>query len=249
MTQQNNPGIDARVAGLVQSGKIRVALFLPQYVKDAATGALRGLGTGYAATQIASVLAQRLGIAVEMIGYPSPPSVVAALKAGECDIAFLGIEPSRVGEVAFSPALFEFDYTFLVPAGSTLRRPDEADRPGVVIAIVEGHASTLALRKLFRHAALLAAETPDLAFDNLRAGKAQAFAAPRDVLLDYAATLPGSRVLEDAYGANRIGIAFRKGDAGLHACIEEFVADIKESGFLRRVVESDQLRGFRVAGG
>ena len=34
--QQKSP--DPRVADLVQSGKIRVALFLPQYAKDSKTG-------------------------------------------------------------------------------------------------------------------------------------------------------------------------------------------------------------------
>jgi polar amino acid transport system substrate-binding protein len=244
-----NADVDARVAELVQSGKIRVALFLPQYVTDEASGQLRGLGTGYAATQITPLLAARLGIAMEMAGYPTPASVVEGLKAGACDVAFLGIEPSRVRELDFSPAIFEFDYTFLVPAGSTIRKAADADRPEIEIAIVEGHASALALRKTLRHARTVSAAMPDAAFDNLRAGKAHALACPRDVLLDYSAKLPGSRVLDDAYGVNRVGIATRKGDAGWLACISEFVEEIKASGFVQRVVESDQLRGFRVARG
>lgn len=241
------PAVAPRISSLKQAGKIRVALFLPQYATDQTTGALRGLGTGYAATQIAPDLARRLGIKVEMLGYPTPASVVAALKAGGCDMAFLGIEPSRVAELDFSPALFEFDYTFLVPAGSSIRRAGELDQPGIVIAIVEGHASSLALRKLFRNASLHGEETPDRAFGLLCTRKAQALACPRDVLLNYAASLPGSRVLDGAYGVNCVGIAIRKGDAEFLALVSAFVADIKASGFLQRVVESDQLLGFRVA--
>lgn len=228
---------------------MRVGLFLPQYVKDEATGELNGRGTGYAAMQIAPALAQRLGVAAEFVGYPAPKNVVACLKAGECDMAFLGIEPSRVAELDFSPAIFEFDYTYLVPAGSPVRQTADADRPDLVIAVVEGHASSLALQMRLRHAEMLGAETPDQAFDNLRTGRAQALACPRDVLLDFAATLPDARVLDDAYGANRVGIAIRKGDAALLACVRDFVEEIKASGFLRRVVESDHLRGFRVAVG
>ena len=33
---------DPRVADLVRAGKLRVALFLPQYTKDPVTGELRG---------------------------------------------------------------------------------------------------------------------------------------------------------------------------------------------------------------
>jgi polar amino acid transport system substrate-binding protein len=246
MSEGNSSG-DARAGRLVQAGTMRVALFLPQYETDAKTGAIRGLGTGYAAEQIAPLLAQRLGIAIEMMGYPGPGKVVDALKAGECDIAFLGIEPSRISQVDFSPAIVEFDYAFLVPAGSAISRPEEADKPEVTIAIVEGHASSMALAKLFHRAAMLAAKMPDAAFENLRAGKAQAFAAPRDVLEDYALKLPGSRVLAEAYGANRIGIAIRQGDPGLRAVIAEFVDELKASGFVARLVKSEHLRGFRVA--
>jgi polar amino acid transport system substrate-binding protein len=245
---QRNPVADAAVAELVRAGKIRVALFLPQYVKDEATGELQGLGTGYAAMQITPLLAARLGIAMEVVGYRTPASVVECLKAGACDVAFLGIEPSRVRELDFSPAIFEFDYTYLIPAGSNIRNAADADRPGVDIAVVEGHASALALAKTLQHARMISAKMPDEAFDNLRAGKAHALACPRDVLLDYAAKLPGSRVLADAYGINRIGIAIRKGDAGRLAWISAFVEQIKASGFVQRLVESEHLRGFRVAG-
>jgi polar amino acid transport system substrate-binding protein len=246
MTEGNSSG-DARAARLVRSGKLRLALFLPQYETDAKTGAPRGLGTGHAAEQVAPLLAQRLGVALEVMGFPSPESVVAALKAGACDIAFLGIVPSRIEQVDFSPAVVEFDFSFLVPAGSPISSLAEADKAGVTIAVVEGHASTMALAKLVRQATMLATKLPDAAFENLCAGRAQAFAAPRDVLEDYALKLPGSRVLEEAYGANRIGIAIRQGDAGLRAVIAEFVAELKASGFVARLVKSDQLRGFRVA--
>ena len=246
MTNTSSAG-DARIGALVRSGKLRLALFLPQYAQDAATGALRGLGTGHAAEQIAPLIAARLGVDLEMLGYPTPPSAVAALKAGECDILFLGITPSRVAELDFSPAIFEFDYAYLVPPGSAIRNAAELDRPGIAIAIIEGHASALALATILKHARMIGAEMPDAAFAIRRAGGAQAFACPRDVLLSYAATLPGARVLEDAYGVNRVGIALRKGEAGFLAFIAAFVAEIKQSGFVARLVQSEHLRGFRVA--
>ena len=59
-----------------------------------------------------------------------------------------GIEPSRAAEVDFSPPVFHLDYTYLVPAGSTIRSAGEADRPGVRIAVVRSHASILALTRI-----------------------------------------------------------------------------------------------------
>jgi polar amino acid transport system substrate-binding protein len=240
---------DPRVADLVQAGKLRVALFLPQFIEEPATGQLRGLGTGAVGTELARLLAARLGVEVEMAGYPTPASVVESLKIGASDLAFMGIEPSRTTELDFSPAMFEFDYTLLVPAGSAIHDIADADRPGVRIAIVRNHASSLALSRIVRHAELAGAELPNGAFAELTAGRADALAFPRDVLLDYSGKLPGSRVLEAAYGANRVGIVIRKGQPGRLAYITEFVEEAKASGLIQQAIETSRVRGFRQAEG
>src|SRR5262249_14348979 len=120
---------DPRVADLVQAGKIRVAVFLPQYNKDAATGEIRGVGTGFVAVELARALAARLGIEMQIVGYPTPLKALEGLKARECDFALMGIEPSRVNELDFTPPVVQFDYTYLVPSGSTIASVRDVDRP------------------------------------------------------------------------------------------------------------------------
>jgi len=185
---------DPRMADLVQAGKIRLAVFLPQYNKDPASGEIRPVGTGFVGAELTRALAARLGIAMQIIGYPTPTKAVEGLKARECDLTLMGIEPSRVGELDFTPPVVQFDYTFLVPAGSTIRSAVDADRPGIRIAVVRNHASTLTLSRIVKHAELIGADLPDAAFELLRGGKADVFAAPREPLMDYAATLPGARL-------------------------------------------------------
>jgi polar amino acid transport system substrate-binding protein len=238
---------DPRVADLVQAGKIRLAVFLPQYAKDPATGEIRGVGTGFVAAELVRALAARLRIEMQIIGYLTPSKAVECLKARECDLAFMGIEPSRADEVDFTPAVVQFDYTFLVPTGSTIRSVKDADQPGIRIAVVRNHASTLTLTRIVKHAELVGADVPDAAFDLLRGGKVHVFAAPREPLMDYAATLPGSRVLDDAYGVNNIGVAITKGEAGRLAYISEFIDETKSSGLVRDAIERGGLPTFRVA--
>jgi polar amino acid transport system substrate-binding protein len=238
---------DPRVADLVQAGKIRLAVFLPQYNKDPATGEIRGVGTGFVAAELVRALAARIGIAMQVDGYPTPSKAVECLKARECDVAFMGIEPSRAGEVDFTPPVVQFDYTFLVPAGSPIRSANDADQPGIRIAVVRNHASTLTLTRLAKHAELVGADVPDAAFDLLRSGAVHVFAAPREPLMDFAATLPGSRVLKDAYGVNNIGVAITKGEAGRLAYISEFIDEAKASGLVRAAIERGDLPTFRVA--
>jgi polar amino acid transport system substrate-binding protein len=237
---------DPRVADLVQAGKIRLAVFLPQYSKDPATGEIRPVGTGFVAAELARALAARIGIDMQIVGYPTPTKAMEGLKTRECDLALMGIEPSRVGEVDFTPPVVQFDYTYLVPAGSTIRSAGDADQPGTRIAVVRNHASTLTLTRIAKHAELIGADLPDAAYDLLRSGRAHVFAAPREVLIDYAATLPGSRVLEDAYGVNNIGVAITKGEAGRLAYISEFIDEAKATGLVRSAIERGRLPTFRV---
>jgi hypothetical protein len=71
--------------------------------------------------------------------------------------------------------------------------------------------------------------------------------APREPLEDYAATLPGSRVLTDAYGVNRVGIAIQQGHPGRLTYISEFVEEAKASGLVQRTIDRAGLAKFRVA--
>ncbi len=89
---------DPRIADLVRAGKLRVALFLPQYTKDPVTGEIRGQYAGIVMVQIAHAVAARLGVEVQMVGHPTPPAAVDCTKAGACDVTLLGINPSRAAE-------------------------------------------------------------------------------------------------------------------------------------------------------
>jgi len=250
-TQAEEDGVrrdaDPRVADLQRRGRIRTALFLPQFVVDPVSGKLVGRGTGVLAVEITRLVAASLGVEMQIVGYPTPASVVACLKTGDCDMAFMGIEPSRVAELDFSPAIFQFDYTFLVPPGSIVRNAAAVDRQGQRIAVVRNHASTLALSRIVTHAELIGADLPDAAFDMLYAGHADALAFPRDVLLDYSGRLPGSRVLEDAYGVNNVGIAIRKEQPGRLTFISDYIEEAKASGLIQSAIENFGMRGFRVA--
>jgi polar amino acid transport system substrate-binding protein len=239
------PPADPRLAALAAAGAIRLALFLPQYAEDA-TG-IRGIGTGFIAIEMVNALAARVGVATRVIKYPSPKDAVAGLQDGACDLAFLGIEPSRVAVVDFSPALFEFDYSLLVPAGSTIWSLEDADQTGRRIGLVEGHASALALRRIVKQAELIGVELPENAFDLLKDQKVDALAFPRDQLIAFAERLPGARVLTKGYGVNRVGIAVAKGGTGLLSYLSDFAAEAKTTGLVRRVIERGGLDGFDVA--
>ena len=234
---------DPRVADLVQAGKVRIALFPPQYTKDPVTGELKGVYV-----DLARAFAARIGVELVLVEHPTPPKMVECLKAGACDVGSLGFDPARAGDVeGFSPPFLEFDYTCLVPAGSSIRNIADADGSGVRIAVVHAHASTLTLTRIRKQAELVSVDTPDSAFELLRTGRVDAWASARPVLVDYSAQLPGSRVLEDRYGANRPALVVAKGQAARLAYISEFIEEVKASGFVQQAITRSGWRGVQIA--
>jgi polar amino acid transport system substrate-binding protein len=238
---------DTRIADLLRAGAIRTGLFLPQFIRDPATGTLRGLGTGYVAIEMTRMIAERLGIAMHIVEYPSPRAAVAGLKTDGCDVVFLGVEPTRAAEVDFAPAIFQFDYGLLVPQGSTIQSIADADRPGFRIGLIESHASALVLQRIVKHAQLIGVELPEQAPELIRDGTVGALAFPRDHLLDFADQLPGSHVLAKGYGTNRVAIAVRKNRTGLLAYVTAFSEQAKASGLVQTTIERGALRGFALA--
>ena len=227
---------DPRVADVVLAGRLRAALFPPTYRDDPATGELQGTGPGVVFVDLARALAARIGVELALIGYRTPSEVLGCLRARACDVAFMGIE-RRARGIGYTCPVVQLDYTCLVPAGSPIHDFADADRPGVRIAVVRDHLSTRALRGRLRRAVQVATEVPDAAFELLRAGHVDAFAQLRSALLDYSARLPGSRVLEHRYGANLVGMAVAKGQAGQLAYVSEFIKETKASGWVRRAIE------------
>jgi polar amino acid transport system substrate-binding protein len=236
---------DPRVADLVQAGKIRVGIH-SFYTKDSRTGELKAVSAGIIFLDIARQLGTRIGVEVVPVWHPTIPEMLTCLTAGKCDVGFMGPDPSRAG-VDFSPPFVQLDYTFLVPAGSSIQRIAEADRPNFRIAVVRDHASTLTLSRIFKHAQLIYAATPDPTFELLRNGQADAFASVRGVLLGYAPKLPGSRVLEDRYGANLVGMVVSRDQTARLAYISEFIEQAKASGLVQQAIERSGLPGYLVA--
>ena len=230
-----------RVEDLVRADKVRVALFPPQFDKSAASGELRGWPV-----DVARAVAARLGVDVQLLDRPNPRKVLDDLQAGRADLAFLSIQRSDAAD--FTPPFIQIDFTCLVPAASAIRSVADTDRPGIRIAVVREHASTLALGGIVKQAELVPAEVPDAAFDLLRIGRVDALASVRPWLLQASTRLLGSRVLEESYGANFMGAAVPKGHAGWLAYVGDFIAEARASGLLQRAIERAGWRGVRIVG-
>lgn len=233
---------DPRVADLLHAGRVRVALYVPQYHKDPVTGALSGWPI-----DLVAVLGERIGVRGVPVEHPNPANALDSIVAGTCDAGIIGIEAERATKLDYTAPLVEADYTLLAPARSPYQSLADADRPGVRIAAVRHHASTIALQKIIKHATLVYADTPAATYAIFQNGGADLFASLHEVLRHYVERLPGSRLFPGRYGFNPIGMAVTKGHAARLAYLSDFVEDAKASGLVQRAIDRALWRGIRVA--
>lgn len=232
---------DPRVADLVHAGKLRVGLFLPQYGRGP-----DGLKTSVW-VETARAYASRVGVPLVIVEHATPPEAVACLKAGSCDLLFLPLDERVSGIGDFSNPILQFDYTFMVPAGSPIATVSDVDRPGVRVAAVRNHASTNELRRRVKQAEFIYAETPHETLALVRDGKADAMASARPDLLLLSVNLAGARILADRYGGMFNRIVVPKGKTDWRTFTNEFVEEAKASGAVRQFIERGGTRGVNVA--
>jgi polar amino acid transport system substrate-binding protein len=243
-TPDAQPAPDARVADLVQAGKVRVGIGLAPAIaiKHPATGELRGTGI-----DLGRALAARIGVQFESVEYPSPPRVLEGLTTGAWDVALLGVDPTRLDQVDFSSPYLQVDYTYLVPAGSSIREVGDADQPGMRIAVTRKSVGDVALTRVLKQAELQRVDTAAAGLEALRAGSVQVLASDRPNLLQLSVELPGSHVLEGRYHSFLLAMVVPKGQLGRQTYVSEFIEDAKTSGLIKEIVDRTGLRGVQIA--
>jgi polar amino acid transport system substrate-binding protein len=192
-------------------------------------------------------LGRRLGVPIEFVVFASPGKLADAGKTGAWDVAFLGNEPQRASEIAFTAAYLEIPVTYLVPAGSSIQSIADVDREGVRVAVTEKSAYDLFLTRDLKHAQLLRASSIDGSFQLFVGEKLEALAGLKPRLVTDAAKLPGSRVLEGQATSVKQSIGTLHGRESGAKYLREFVEDVKASGFVARLIAEYDVRGVSVA--
>jgi polar amino acid transport system substrate-binding protein len=206
-----------------------------------------GAEPGGVAPDLGRELGRRLGLAIDFVVFDSAGKLADAGKAGAWDVAFLGNEPQRANEIAFTGAYLEIPVTYLVPAGSSIRAMADVDREGVRVAVAENSAYDLFLTRNLEHAQLVRTEGIEGSYQLFVKEKLEALAGLKPRLVSDAERLPGSRVLEGQITSVKQSIGTPKGrDAGAKY-LREFVEDVKASGFVARSIAENGVHGVSVA--
>ena len=232
-------------ADLAPTGAVRAGVNYGNFIlatRDPTTGESRGV-----AIDLATELGRRLGVPVLLVAYDSVAVMVDAARTGAWDIAFLGIDPAREGEIGFTAAYLEIEATYLVPAGSRLQGIGDVDAPGVRVAAAARANYELYLTRALKRAELVRAVGHPAAFELLQSGQVDALAGLRQALLGLTERLPGSRILDGRFMAVPQAVGVPRGrDAGL-AYLRGVVEEAKVSGLVARAIARTGARGVSVA--
>jgi len=192
---------------------------------------------------IARAVADRLGVPLKLVPFKNPGEVADAAVEDLWDIANIGAEPERARTITFTPAYAEIEATYLVPAGSPLRRVEDVDRDGVRIAVYGRAAYGLWLADNIKHAKLVATDGMDSSFNVFVEQKLDALASLRPRLIDDVKKLPGARILEGKFTAVQQAIGTKPERKAGIAFLREFVEEVKGNGLVARLIEKHGVSG------
>ena len=230
---------------LAPSGKLRVGINHGNFLlvtPGSSAAEPRGV-----APDLARELARRLGVPIEFSKYVTAGALGDGGRAGAWDEAFLGAEPQRATEIAFTAAYLEIPATYLVPAGSPIRSIADVDREGVRIAVAEKSAYELWLSRNIKHAKLVLTKGIDASYDIFVKDKLEVLSGLRPRLISDVQKLPGSRILDGQFAAVQQAIGTPKARATGAAFLRTFVEDVKASGFVGEAISRNGSQGVSVA--
>jgi polar amino acid transport system substrate-binding protein len=229
---------------LTPTGKLRVGVNLGNFllVQRNADGSIRGI-----VPDLAQELAKRLGVPAELRQYEKVGDVADGAKKGEWDVAFIGAEPQRAAQIDFTEPYVEIEACYLVPAGSPIKTIAEVDRKGVRIAVATRSAYHLWLERNIKNAELVVGDSIEGSHRRFVQEKLEVLAGLKPRLLEDAAKLPGSRILEGNFTAVQQAIGTPKGRPEGAAYLRQFARDVKASGLVAQLIARHDIKGLSVA--
>lgn len=232
-------------AALAPTGKLRVGLYTGNplsLVTDPASQERKGV-----AFDLGREMARRMGVPFEPVVYPALGALLDAAKSDQWDVAFFLASPAREKDFDFTPALVETELGYLAPRDSSLRAAADVDRQGIRVAVVEKGQTDVLLSRSLKTAVLVRAPGLAAVVERVASGHADAIAANKTILHELTGQLPGSRILDGRFAAERLAMALPKGRPAGLAYARRFVEDAQASGLVSAALQRAGARGAVVA--
>ena len=230
---------------LAPTGVLRAGINMANFLL--VTGRRDDGGPQGVAPDMASAVAERLGVEVAYVPYETPGQLADDATNGVWDVGLIGAEPARAEHIAFSAAYVEIEATYLVPADSQIQAITDVDQPGVRIAVAARSAYDLYLTRNIQHAELVRVAGLNASYDLFVSDKLDALAGLRPRLISDVEKLPGARLLDGKFTAVQQAIGTPRDREAGAAFLRDFVEEAKASGLVGQFIERHRVRGLSVA--
>jgi len=233
------------VQALAPSGVLRASINLGNPILAGRDAAGEPAGVS---VDLARTLAQRLGVALELVVWDSAGKSVDCVAAGEADVGFFAIDPKRSAGIGFTDAYVLIEGAYLVRADSPLQDAASVDAPANRVMVAAGSAYDLFLSRELKHAQVVRTATSAAVVEAFLNQNVEVAAGIKPMLEAQARTRTDLRLLPESFMIIRqaMGLPKSRGETAA-AVLANFVEAMKASGFVAQALQRHGIQGAAVA--
>ena len=243
------PAITAQSNGISEiapSGRLRVAMlaYNPALVTRKSDGGIGGVSMA-----LGTFIAQRFGIPLEPVIYPSPEAAVQSYDKSEWDVMIGPRGPAVEQKANFGPDVLLVDNIYVAAPGRDFADASQVDKPGVKIGVVQNAVPDQFLSRTLKFAELVRVPAPiDAAIETLRNGKTDVFAGSGQYVRTVAANLPNAKIIPGAFLSVHMAVALPKGKSPtVQRKLAEIIDEAKRAEVIQKSIDEAHLTDIRIA--
>ncbi|KQO19090.1 ABC transporter substrate-binding protein [Acidovorax sp. Leaf78] len=237
---------DTLRSAFAPTGRLRASINLGNPIlahRNADTGEVGGVSV-----DMARLLAQRLGLPMDLVVFDAAGKSVEAVMAEEADFGFFAVDPVRGQGIAFTAPYVLIEGSYMVRTASPLHANRDVDRAGIRVVVGKGSAYDLYLTRELKAAAIERAPTSPTVIDVFVQTQADVAAGVRQQLESDLSRFPGHRILPGHFMVIQQAMGCPKvRPAEVAAYLASFVEEMKASGFVAEALRRHCIEGAAVA--
>jgi cyclohexadienyl dehydratase len=217
-------------------GTVRVGwgIFFPYMYRDPRSNELTGFNV-----EFFTELARELKVKLEWVE-DSWATMIAGLQSGKFDVTLMAVTLPRALAVTYSDPILKqpLGLMILKKEVDKYRTWHDLDKPDKRITTTLGANVDLFVTKKFRQAQIIRVKAGPDSIAQVLTGKADAWANSYEAFALVQREHPELAVVPGpSYGATPLNLVVRQGDFVLRDWLNHFIAEVKETGVLDRLVE------------
>lgn len=228
------------------ASRLRASINLGNPVLANRNGA--GGAPGGVSVDLATRLAERLNVPLELVAFETASKSVEAVTSDEADIGFFAIDPLRGAGISFTAPYVLIEGVFLVRDASPVRANADVDVASNRVIVGRGSAYDLFLTRELKHAGIVRAESSQTVVETFLRDEIEVAAGVRQQLQLDTAGRSGLRLLDERFMViqQAMGVPKSRGDNAA-AFLRAYVEDQKRSGFVAAALARHGINGASVA--